>query len=139
MMSQVAHNFQGISFLKSQLCGSLLLFFIKLSNCCVMAQQCLCQLLRGAICQLFCFKDCLLCWCSSTDSKCSSTKRKTKKLKKNKKKEIFIHAIFFERKSFQVVLFKILFYLIEKWSLILYGCLLEGEKEKRKRKKALKK
>lgn len=79
------HNFliifKGFFFLKSQLFGSLLLF-IKLSKCCAEAQLCLCQLLRGAICQLFCFKDCLLCWCSSTDSKSSSTKRKTKKKKK---------------------------------------------------------
>lgn len=102
------HNFliifKGFFFLKSQLFGSLLLF-IKLSKCCAEAQLCLCQLLRGAICQLFCFKDCLLCWCSSTDSKSSSTKRRTKK----KRNVIFIHGVFFERKSFQVALFKNLF------------------------------
>lgn len=75
----IYYNFQGICFFKSQLFGSLLLFFIKLSNCCAVAQQCLCQWLRGAVCQLFCFKDCLLCWCSSTDSEVHQQSRKLKK------------------------------------------------------------
>lgn len=81
--SKISHNFQGISSLRSQLFGSLLLFFIKLSNCCTVAQQGLCPLLRGAICQLFCFKDCLLCLCSYTDPESTSTKNKTKRKKCN--------------------------------------------------------
>lgn len=49
-MPQLPYNFQGMCFLKSQLFGSLPLFFIKLSKGCVVTQYGLCQLLRGAIC-----------------------------------------------------------------------------------------